>query len=549
VVVLKVLIAEDNEDSRNLLVKQLQGYGHEVIAVTNGAEALQQAVNERPDIIVSDIMMPNMDGFQLCRLCKQIEQVRHIPFIFYTSSYTSDKDKQFGLSLGAVAFIRKPADPETLIRIIVEVCEKAKSGLLSPPEVAPLEPSDFFAEYSERLITKLDKKVAELEREVTERKLAQERIEHLNTMLHAIRKVNQLIVREKDRNRLIKSACDELVETCGYYNAWIALLDESGSLVTTAEAGLGKKFKPMVEMLKRGELPLSEQNALKQSGVMITEDPLSTCTDCPLSPLYEGRSGMTTRLEQEGKVYGVMTVSIPGGLATDEEEQALFREVTNDITFALYSIELEKGRNRAEEELEQSNEKLQKALEETVNVLASAFGKRDLYTSGHQQRVMQLACAIASEIGLTSRQMQGIHVAGSLHDIGKINVPTEILTKPGGINEHERGIIQMHPQVGYDIIKGVDFPWPVAQAVLQHHERLDGSGYPAGISGEAIIIEARVLAVADVVEAMLSHRPYREALGVDKALDEIRQNRGVLYDSQVTDACLRLFDEKGFELE
>jgi len=549
VVVLKVLIAEDNEDSRNLLVKQLQGYGHEVIAVTNGAEALQQAVNERPDIIVSDIMMPNMDGFQLCRLCKQIEQVRHIPFIFYTSSYTSDKDKQFGLSLGAVAFIRKPADPETLIRIIVEVCEKAKSGLLSPPEVAPLEPSDFFAEYSERLITKLDKKVAELEREVTERKLAQERIEHLNTMLHAIRKVNQLIVREKDRNRLIKSACDELVATCGYYNAWIALLDESGSLVTTAEAGLGKKFKPMVEMLKRGELPLSEQNALKQSGVMITEDPLSTCTDCPLSPLYEGRSGMTTRLEQEGKVYGVMTVSIPGGLATDEEEQALFREVTNDITFALYSIELEKGRNRAEEELEQSNEKLQKALEETVNVLASAFGKRDLYTSGHQQRVMQLACAIASEIGLTSRQMQGIHVAGSLHDIGKINVPTEILTKPGGINEHERGIIQMHPQVGYDIIKGVDFPWPVAQAVLQHHERLDGSGYPAGISGEAIIIEARVLAVADVVEAMLSHRPYREALGVDKALDEIRQNRGVLYDSQVTDACLRLFDEKGFELE
>jgi len=530
---MKVLIAEDNEDSRNLLVKQ----------------ALQQAVNERPDIIVSDIMMPNMDGFQLCRLCKQIEQVRHIPFVFYTSSYTSDKDEQFGLSLGAIAFVRKPADPETLAKIIVEVCEKAKSGLLSSPEVAPLEPSDFFAEYSERLITKLDKKVAQLEREVTERKVAQERIEHLNTMLRAIRKINQLIVREKDSKRLIKGACDELVATRGYYNAWIALLDESGSLVTTAEAGLGKKFKPMVEMLKRGELPLSEQNALKQSGVMITEDPLSTCTDCPLSPMYEGRSGMTARLEQEGKVYGVMTVSIPEGLTGDEEEQALFQEVVNDIAFALHGRELEKGRNRAEEELEKSNEKLQGALEETVNVLASVFGKRDLYTSGHQQRVMQLACAIASEIGLTSGQVQGIHVAGSLHDIGKINVPTEILTKPGGINQHERGIIQMHPQVGYDIIKGVEFPWPVAQAVLQHHERLDGSGYPAGISGEAIIIEARVLAVADVVEAMLSHRPYREALGIDKALEEIRQNRGVLYDSQVTDACLRLFEEKGFELE
>ena len=371
---MKVLIAEDNEDGRNLLVKQLQGYGHEVIAVTNGAEALQQAVNEKPDIIVSDIMMPNMDGFQLCRLCKQIEQVRHIPFVFYTSSYTSDKDEQFGLSLGANAFIRKPADPETLARIIVEVCEKAKSGLISPPEVAPLEPSRFFAEYSERLTTKLDKKVAELEREVTRRK-------------------------------------------------------------------------------------------------------------------------------------------------------------------------------QAEDELKRSHHKLQKALEETVVVLSAELEKRDLYTAGHQQRVAQLASAIAADIGLTSGKVQGIHVAGSLHDIGKINVPIKILTKPGGINQNERGIIQMHPQVGYDIIKGVDFPWPVARAVLQHHERLDGSGYPAGISGEAIIVDARVLAVADVVEAMLSRRRYREALGIDKALEGLVQDRGVLYDSQVTDACLRLFREKGFELE
>jgi putative nucleotidyltransferase with HDIG domain len=206
-------------------------------------------------------------------------------------------------------------------------------------------------------------------------------------------------------------------------------------------------------------------------------------------------------------------------------------------------------RRQVEEELKKGHQKQQKALEEVVNVLAAAVEKRDPYTAGHEQRVARLASAIASEMGLTSKQVQGIDVAASLHDIGKINVPIEILTKPGGINQHERGIVQMHPQVGYDIIKEVEFPWPVAQAMLQHHERLDGSGYPAGISGEAIIIEARVLAVADVVEAMLSHRPYREALGVDKALGEIRQNRGVLYDSQVADACLRLFDEKGFELE
>jgi len=183
VVVLKVLIADDNEDSRNLLVKQLQAHGHEVVAVADGAEALEQAVNEKPDIIVSDIMMPDMDGFQLCRLCKQIEQVRHIPFVFYTSGYTSDKDEQFGLSLGASAFIRKPADSETLSRILLEVCEKAKSGLLSPSEVAPLEQSLFFDEYSKRFIANLDKKVAQLEKEVTERKKAEEALREIEEKL------------------------------------------------------------------------------------------------------------------------------------------------------------------------------------------------------------------------------------------------------------------------------------------------------------------------------------------------------------------------------
>jgi diguanylate cyclase (GGDEF)-like protein/PAS domain S-box-containing protein len=174
VVVVKVLVAEGNEDSRNLLVKQLQGYGHEVIAVANGAEALEQALKEKPDILVTDILMPHMDGFMLCHLWKQIEQLRHIPFIFYTSSYTSDKDRQFALSLGADAFISKPTDPEKLVRVIVEAYEKAKSGLPLSPEVAPLEPSRYFTEYSKRLSTMLDKKVAQLEREVAERKRAED---------------------------------------------------------------------------------------------------------------------------------------------------------------------------------------------------------------------------------------------------------------------------------------------------------------------------------------------------------------------------------------
>ena len=207
-------------------------------------------------------------------------------------------------------------------------------------------------------------------------------------------------------------------------------------------------------------------------------------------------------------------------------------------------------RKRAEEELRQSYVNLQRALEGTVHVLVSAIEMRDPYTAGHQRRVTQLVCAIAKEMGLLEKQIEGIRMAGLIHDLGKINVPAEILSKPGPLTEIEFGLIKMHPQVGHDILSGaIDFPWPVAQIVLQHHERTDGSGYPQGLSGEEIILEARVLGVADVVEAMASYRPYRSALGINKALEEISGNRGVLYDPEVVDACLKLFTEKGFEFE
>ncbi len=174
---MKVLVAEGDEDSRNLLVKQLQIYGHEVIGVSNGAEALEKALKEKPEILVTDILVPHMDGFLLCHLWKQIEQLRPIPFIFYTSSYTSDEDRQFALSLGANAWVSKPTDPEKLVQVIMEAYEKAKSGLPSSPEVAPLEPSMYFNEYSKRLGTVLDKKVAKLEEEVAERKRVVEELQ------------------------------------------------------------------------------------------------------------------------------------------------------------------------------------------------------------------------------------------------------------------------------------------------------------------------------------------------------------------------------------
>ena len=174
---------------------------------------------------------------------------------------------------------------------------------------------------------------------------------------------------------------------------------------------------------------------------------------------------------------------------------------------------------------------------------------RDPCAASHQRDVANLARAIATEMDFSEEQVDLIRMAGAVHDLGKISVPAGILNKPGRLTDNEFGIIQTHPEVGYAILKMIGFPWPVARIVLQHHERMDGSGYPAGLSCEEILVEARILGVADVVEAMSSHRPYRPALGIDKALEEISGNRDVLYDPSVVDACLRLITEKGFELE
>lgn len=213
--------------------------------------------------------------------------------------------------------------------------------------------------------------------------------------------------------------------------------------------------------------------------------------------------------------------------------------ITRDIT----------ARKEAEAELERSVDKLQKTMVDIIHTMAGVVEVRDPYTAGHQRKVAALARAIAEEVHLPSHRAAGLHMTALIHDIGKIHVPAEILTKPGRLTGPEIAIIQAHPQFGYALLKTVDFPWPVADIVLQHHERMDGSGYPQGLSGEDILLEARILAVADVVEAMASHRPYRPALGMDKALEEISRNRGTLYDAEVVDACLRLLLHKGFQFE
>ena len=204
-------------------------------------------------------------------------------------------------------------------------------------------------------------------------------------------------------------------------------------------------------------------------------------------------------------------------------------------------------RKLAEYKLKQSNNQLENNLDEMVRAMSLTVEERDPYTAGHQRRTTELAVALAREMGLSDHQCKGLRMAGLIHDMGKIAIPAEILSKPGGLNSVEFQLIKRHPQVGYDILKQFDFPWAVDQIVLQHHERLNGSGYPNGLAGENILLEARILCIADVVETIESHRPYRPGRGIDVALQEIRQNRGLLYDPEGVDACLALFTSKNFQ--
>jgi len=355
---MKILIVDDIEENLYLLESLLKGGGYEVVTAKDGVEALSRLKEESTDMIVSDILMPRMDGFQLCRECKKDENLKKIPFIFYTATYTEKKDEEFALSLGVEKFIVKPQEPEVLLKILEEVIEGYRKGTVVAPKELIKEEEIYLTEYNKRLITKLEKKVLDLEK---------------------------------------------------------------------------------------------------------------------------------------------------------------------------------------------SEKRLQKTMEDTIYTIGKIAETRDPYTSGHQKNVSQIAIFIAQEMKLPKDKIEGIRIASLVHDIGKISLPAEILNKPTKLSEMEYGLIKDHSQVGYDVLKSIEFSWPIAQIILQHHERLDGSGYPQGLKGKDILLEAKIIGVADVVEAMSSHRPYRPAWGIDKALEEISKNKGILYDPKVVDACLKLFKRKEFK--
>jgi len=266
----------------------------------------------------------------------------------------------------------------------------------------------------------------------------------------------------------------------------------------------------------------------------------------------DGKDGVEL-MQETHRDYPHIPFIIMTGYAPEYSYEAIIEAGASDFIAKPFSLgELKAKICRIQREqntlqrLQLTLKKVKRLFENTVGALSYTLEKRDLYTAGHQQRVGQLACAIGEELGLPEERIEVLRLAALVHDIGKLSVPADILTKPGKLTDLEMGLIKQHCQVGFEILKNVEFPWPLAEMVYQHHERMNGSGYPQGLSGSEILLEARILAVADVVEAMSSHRPYRPALAWQTAMAEISQNRGSLYDGQVVDACLKLFHDQGF---
>ena len=249
------------------------------------------------------------------------------------------------------------------------------------------------------------------------------------------------------------------------------------------------------------------------------------------------------------KVIGLLNLdsNTPGKFGEDDIKK--LQPLANVAAIALENARLFEELQKEIAEHQQAEERLKKIMDAAIDTMSNIIEAKDPYTAGHQHRVCQLAVRIAQEMKLPEDKIEGISIASLIHDIGKISLPAEILSKPTKLTDIEFSLIKGHSQIGYDILKSIDFSYPIAKIVLQHHERLNSSGYPNNLKGDEVLLEARIIGVADVVEAMSSHRPYRPARGIDKALKEISQNKGILYDPEVVDICLKLFKEKGFKFE
>ncbi|MFI4987480.1 MAG: PAS domain S-box protein [Alphaproteobacteria bacterium] len=385
--------------------------------------------------------------------------------------------------------------------------------------------------------------------DIGDRKRAERALQRTARTLKTLTQANHALVRAASQDDLFREMCRVIVDVGGYRMAWIGFAEQDADKTVRpiAWAGHDEGFLDQLRLSwadsERGQTPVG--TAIRTGSLQLNRD---FATNPLMSHLRAEahkrgyRSSIALPLRETGRVFAAIAIYARERDAFNADEVQLLTELADDLSYGVTGL-------RAHTDHEAALQRLERAMEETVQVVASTVEMRDSYTAGHQRRVARIAEAIAVEMGLSDDRIHGLRLASIVHDLGKIHIPAEILSKPGKLTPAEYELIKMHPQVGYDILKPVEFPWPIADIVLQHHERLDGSGYPNGLKGDAILLEARIMAVADVVESMISHRPYRPALGIDTALAEIEGGKGRTYDAAVVEAYVRQLRAGNLELD
>lgn len=583
----KILIVEDEiitaEDLRETLIHA----GYEVCGIaTSEEEAIKMAKKEKPDLVLVDIVL-GKDRIGGIKAAREISSIMNIPVIYITAYSDEEIFKQARIA-EPFGYLIKPVD-ERELKMNIQIAlfksrverelkrvnrekeeaienlrnsESLMKAILSSMTDSVFVMDDegrfifYNASENERFLMPEDF-VGKVPREVLPPQIS-ELFEHaFQKNLRGESAAFEYELEIKGKKRYFSARQSPVIIAGKFSGAVIVSRDiteikESERKIRESE----EKYRSLFENVPVGLYrTTSDGEIIEVNPAFIEILGYSSLQEIKrVSPADFYRRKMDReRWKKEMKDKDVVHMEVEyrrkdGKIIWVKESARAIRDESGKVIYYEGSIQdITKSKN-LEEELSSSLIFMKKLFKDTVRVLGSVVEVRDPYTAGHQRRVTELAVAIAQEMGLKEWRIEAVRVAGFLHDIGKLAVPSEILVKPTKLTEHEYMLIKAHPQVGFELLRKIDFPWPIAEIILQHHERVDGSGYPKGLKNGEILLEARIIAVADVVEAMSSHRPYRAALGIDKALEEISSKKGSYYDDKVVEACLRVF-EKGFKFE
>jgi response regulator RpfG family c-di-GMP phosphodiesterase len=506
-----ILIVYERELEQQAVQKLLAGSSHTILVTANGIDALELARRSPPDAIVSDFLLPKMDGFALCRKCKQDERLQDVPFIFYTSRRDDPKYERFALEVGADRFLARVADSATVLKAVEEhLAQRAARDALrratphvpeawpqNKAQVAPSAPGETDAQIAAQASAKIADQVAsQVSAQVSEQVSA-------HRAQVSARTAQVLADQEKLKARIVE-------------------LEISNQQLSTDEQAARQSLVEWQELVRSNAQEHAQAIQQHQLALRSVEE-VQQC-------LRE----QTEKCAQEELQHRLTRKSLDE-LQADAQRRA--QEQAHEIS----------QHQQAESLLLGNLQRAEVALQAIIETLVAVSERHDPHTAGSAQRVAALATTIGRELGLDGERQHALRIAGLLHDVGMITVPAEILGRPHDLVPAERALMQTHAAAGWALLRPIAFGVPVADIVHQHHERHDGGGYPRALKGENILLEARILAVADAVDAMCSTRPMRTALGLERALDEIEKNSGSQFDPKVAAACVRLFRQHGYQ--